>query len=55
MVAASVMGALMTAERTAAERTLASGAALSDVEVDRLLDATMAFIDGGLAALRPAT
>ena len=52
IVAASLMGALMTAEETAAERTAASGQALTEDEVDRLLDATMEFIEGGLARLR---
>jgi MftR C-terminal domain len=51
MVAASLMGALMTAEESAAKRTAASGRALSEREVDRLLDATMAFIEGGLERL----
>ena len=48
MVAASAVGALTTAETAAAERTAASGRALSSTEVEQLLDATMAFIDGGL-------
>lgn len=51
LVAASLIGALMTAERTAAQRTRASGGALTEEEVDRLLDATTAFIDGGLKRL----
>jgi len=49
MVAASLIGALGTAEQTAAARTEATRQALSSAEVDQLLDATMAFIDGGLA------
>lgn len=48
MTAASLVGALSTAEQAAAERTAASGQALSAQEVEHLLDATMAFIDGGL-------
>jgi AcrR family transcriptional regulator len=51
MVAAAVVGALVTAEKMAAERTIASGQALSDRDVDRLLDATMAFVAGGLHRL----
>jgi AcrR family transcriptional regulator len=51
MVAAAMVGALGTAEKTAAERTRATGKALSDEEVDRLLDKTMAFVEGGLRQL----
>ena len=49
LVAASFMGALGTAERAAAERTEEARQALSAREVDHLLDAATAFIDGGLA------
>jgi AcrR family transcriptional regulator len=56
LVAASLMGALGTVENAAVERTEAAGEALSAEDVDRLLDATMAFVDGGLARVkaRPA-
>jgi len=49
LVAASLLGALGTAERAAAERTEEARQALSSDEVDHLLDAATAFIDGGLA------
>ena len=48
MTAAALVGALSTAEKAAAERTAASGQALSSEDVEQLLDAMMAFIDGGL-------
>lgn len=50
LVAASLMAALQTAETMAVERTETTGKALSPAEVDQLLDATMAFIEGGLAS-----
>jgi AcrR family transcriptional regulator len=49
MVAAALIGALITAETEAVERTEAAGQALPAEEVDRLLDATMAFVEGGMA------
>jgi AcrR family transcriptional regulator len=52
LVAASLIGALATAEKAAADRTTKTGRALSDHDVDRLLDATMAFIDGGLQRVK---
>jgi AcrR family transcriptional regulator len=52
LVAASLLAALGTVETAAVERTEAGGRALSAAEVDQLLDATMAFIDGGLAGVR---
>jgi AcrR family transcriptional regulator len=52
LVAASLMAALNTVETAAVERTEATGQALSPEEVDQLLDATMAFIDGGLARVK---
>ena len=52
LVAASLLGALGTVETAAVERTEAGGRALSAAEVDRLLDATMAFVDGGLAGVK---
>jgi AcrR family transcriptional regulator len=52
LVAASLVGALATAEKAAADRTTETGRALSDQDVDRLLDATMAFIDGGLQRVK---
>ena len=52
LVAASLIGALATAEKAAADRTTEIGRALPDHDVDRLLDATMAFIDGGLQRVK---
>lgn len=54
MAAAALIGALSTAEKAAVERTEATREALSAEEVERLLDATVAFIDGGLAGVRAA-
>jgi AcrR family transcriptional regulator len=52
LVAASLMAALNTVETAAVERTETTGQALSPADVDQLLDATMAFIDGGLARIK---
>jgi AcrR family transcriptional regulator len=55
LVAASISAALGIAESMAADRTQAAGEALSSAEVDQLLDATLAFIDGGLARVKDVT
>ena len=52
LVAASLIAALNTAETAAVQRTEAAGQALSPEEVEQLLDATTAFIDGGLARVK---
>ena len=52
LTSASLIAALSSVETAAAQRTEASGRALSSEEVDQLLDATMAFIDGGLARVK---
>jgi len=52
LAASALTSALAVAEHEAAQRMADSGQALSDAEVDELLDAAVAFVDGGLARLQ---
>lgn len=55
LVAGSLTAALATVEHEAAARMASTGRALSDHEVDALLDTAVAFVDGGLARLEERT
>jgi AcrR family transcriptional regulator len=52
LAAASVVAALRVVEETAAARMEENGRALSDVEIDRLFDDAVAFVEAGVAAVR---
>jgi AcrR family transcriptional regulator len=52
MVAGALGSAIAAAEEEAAQRMSQSGRALGDDEVEALLDAAMAFVEGGIASVR---
>jgi len=51
LTAAALIGGLNAVERAAAERMSQGGDALSPAEIDPILDATIAYVEAGLAAV----